>query len=44
MELKGKVIVVTGGAGLLGRVFCEAICVAGGSVVVADKSDAAGKE
>lgn len=43
MELNGKVIVVTGGAGLLGRVFCEAICAAGGTVIVAEKNEAEGK-
>lgn len=34
--LTGKVIVVTGGAGLLGRAFCKAICANGGIAVVAD--------
>jgi NAD(P)-dependent dehydrogenase (short-subunit alcohol dehydrogenase family) len=43
MELNGKVIVVTGGAGLLGRVFCEAICAAGGTVIVAEKNEAEGR-
>jgi NAD(P)-dependent dehydrogenase (short-subunit alcohol dehydrogenase family) len=41
--LDGKVIVVTGGAGLLGRAFCEAICVAGGTVIVAEKNEKEGK-
>ena len=36
MKLKDKVIVVTGGAGLLGKAFCEAISKEGGIAVVAD--------
>lgn len=43
MELNGKVIVVTGGAGLLGRTFCEAICKAGGTVIVAEKNEKEGR-
>lgn len=39
--LNGKVIVVTGGAGLLGRQFCSAIAEYGGLVVVADRDIAA---
>ncbi len=39
--LNGKVIVVTGGAGLLGRQFCSAIAGHGGLVVVADRDLAA---
>lgn len=35
-ELKGKTVVVTGGAGLLGRELCLAIAKSGGRVVVAD--------
>ncbi len=42
-ELDGKTIVVTGGAGLLGRAFCEAICMAGGTAIVADKNEVEGK-
>jgi NAD(P)-dependent dehydrogenase (short-subunit alcohol dehydrogenase family) len=42
-ELEGKVIVVTGGAGFLGRSFCEAICAAGGTAIVAEKNAADGK-
>jgi NAD(P)-dependent dehydrogenase (short-subunit alcohol dehydrogenase family) len=42
-SLSGKVVVVTGGAGLLGRIFCEAICAEGGTVVVAEKNEKEGK-
>lgn len=41
MTLRDKVIVVTGGAGLLGRGFCDAIAAAGGHAVVADIDPAA---
>ena len=34
--LKDKVIVITGGAGLIGRTFCKAVAENGGIVVVAD--------
>lgn len=37
--LQGKVIVVTGGGGFLGRSFCEAIVAAGGTVIVADANE-----
>ncbi len=36
MKLKDKVIVVTGGAGLIGAAFCRAISAEGGIVVIAD--------
>lgn len=36
--LDGKVIVVTGGAGLLGRQFCSAIAENGGIAIVADRN------
>lgn len=35
-DLSGKVIVITGGCGLIGRAFCEAVAQFGGHVVVAD--------
>ncbi len=38
MRLKDKVIVVTGGAGLLGRAFCKSISEEGGIAVIADIS------
>lgn len=37
-DLKGKVIVISGGCGLIGRAFCEAVAQFGGNVVVADIS------
>lgn len=36
MKLKDKVIVVTGGAGLLGRAFCKEIAKEGGIAIIAD--------
>lgn len=39
--LQGKIVVVIGGAGLLGKGFCEAIVQHGGTVVVADIDEAA---
>lgn len=42
-ELAGKVIVVTGGAGLLGQSFAHAICGAGGMCIIADVNDASGE-
>jgi NAD(P)-dependent dehydrogenase (short-subunit alcohol dehydrogenase family) len=36
LDLSGKTIVVTGGAGLLGAMFCRKIAAAGGQAVVAD--------
>lgn len=35
-ELKGKVVVISGGCGLIGRAFCEAVTQFGAHVVVAD--------
>lgn len=39
--LSGKVVVITGGAGLLGRTFCAAVAERGAAVVVADRDEAA---
>lgn len=44
MKLKGKVIVVTGGAGLLGSAFCESISSEGGIAIVADTNLKKAKE
>lgn len=38
-SLKGKVIVVTGGYGILGKSFCEAIAIAGGEVVILGRDE-----
>jgi NAD(P)-dependent dehydrogenase (short-subunit alcohol dehydrogenase family) len=38
-SLKGKVIVVTGGYGILGKSFCEAIALAGGEVVILGRDE-----
>lgn len=35
-DLKGKVIIISGGCGLIGRAFCEAVAQFGGNVIVAD--------
>ena len=35
-ELEGKVIIITGGSGLIGRAFAEAVCQFGGNAVIAD--------
>lgn len=40
-NLEGKVAVVTGGAGLLGKEFCRTLAEAGASVAVVDLNDAA---
>ena len=42
--LRNKVVVLTGGAGLLGREFCQAIVAEGGRCVIADLDDARGRE
>ncbi len=39
-ELEGKVIIITGGSGLIGKAFAEAVCQFGANVVVADISAA----
>ncbi len=42
-SLSGKVVLVTGGAGLLGQVFCQAFAVSGADVAVVDIDDQAAK-
>jgi NAD(P)-dependent dehydrogenase (short-subunit alcohol dehydrogenase family) len=42
-SLKGKVIVVTGGYGILGKSFCEAIATAGGEVVLLGRDENKGQ-
>ena len=39
-ELKGKVVIISGGCGLIGRAFCEAVAQFGAHVVVADMAAA----
>lgn len=43
LDLDGKIVVVTGAAGVLGRAFCADIAKSGGIVVLADVNDIAGK-
>jgi len=43
-ELDGKSIVITGGAGLIGKGFAEAVANSGGTVVIADIDDVAGEK
>jgi NAD(P)-dependent dehydrogenase (short-subunit alcohol dehydrogenase family) len=42
-DLEGKVAIVTGGAGGIGRVYCRALAEAGAAVVVADLNEAGAK-
>jgi NAD(P)-dependent dehydrogenase (short-subunit alcohol dehydrogenase family) len=42
--LEGRLVVVTGGAGLLGRTFCRAIAAHGGKVIIADRQLDAAKD
>jgi NAD(P)-dependent dehydrogenase (short-subunit alcohol dehydrogenase family) len=42
-SLKGKVIVVTGGYGILGMSFCEGIALAGGEVVILGRDEQKGQ-
>jgi NAD(P)-dependent dehydrogenase (short-subunit alcohol dehydrogenase family) len=43
-DLSGRTAIVTGGAGILGRGFCEALAAYGANVVVVDKNQAAAEE
>ncbi len=43
-SLEGKTILITGGAGFLGKYFTESLAAAGGRVVIADKDEAAAME
>lgn len=42
-SLAGKIVIVTGGAGLLGKVFCHALAGAGASVAIGDIDETAAK-
>lgn len=44
IDLKNKVIVITGGSGLLGKAFIKSICEAGGTAINADKNCVTDKE
>ena len=43
MDLSGKIVVITGGSGLLGSAFCKAVIKYNGQVVIADKNIIAAK-
>jgi NAD(P)-dependent dehydrogenase (short-subunit alcohol dehydrogenase family) len=43
-QLSGKVAIVTGGAGGLGRATCQALSTAGARVLVVDVDDSGGRE
>jgi len=42
-NLKGKIIIITGGAGLLGQEFCKAVVQDGGIAVIADINETVGE-
>lgn len=42
-DLDGKVVIVTGGAGLIGRSFVRAVINSGGTAIIADADESAGK-
>lgn len=44
LVLKDKVVVITGGAGRLGRTFCDAVARAGGIAIMADRDEPTAKE
>ena len=43
-DLKGKVVVITGGAGLIGRGFVQSVIESGGTAVIADIDEISGSE
>ena len=43
-ELEGKVVVITGGAGLIGKGFVQAVVENGGTAIIADIDEISGKE
>ena len=43
-DLKGKVVVITGGAGMIGRGFVQSIIESGGTAVIADIDESSGSE
>ena len=43
-DLNGKVVVITGGAGLIGRGFVKAVAESGGTAIIADLDEISGKK